>query len=81
MSEVAATASPRSDAPQAMSRSSSLFIALLITVGLAALAFWPKPTWSPPRRLPLHAPIVFDEFVDSPPPASANSSAPDPAAH
>jgi hypothetical protein len=80
MSEIAATPAPRSDAPQSMNRASALFIALLVTVGLSALAFWPRTTWTPPRRPTLQAPIVFDEFVNPPPP-SAISSAPDPATH
>lgn len=80
MSEVPVTASPRSPASQPVSLGSALFVALLVTFGLAAMAVWPKPTWSPPRRPPLHAPIVFDEFVN-PPSASANASAPDSAAH
>jgi len=56
-------------------------VALLVTVVLAALAFWPKKAWVPPRRPGLTAPVVFDEFVNPPPPALADPSAPDPAAH
>jgi hypothetical protein len=80
MTEVAETAA-RSGASQSMGRGSALLIALLVTFVLGALAFWPKRAWSPPPRPALHAPIVFDEFVNPPTPASANSSAPDPAAH
>lgn len=79
MSEVPPSAAARTQA-QPMSRGSALFIALLVTFGLAALSLWPKSAWSPPRRPALHAPIVFDEFVNSPS-ASANASAPDLAAH
>jgi len=81
MTAGAASATSRKRTSQSMKRGSALFIALLVTCGLAALAFWPKSAWVPRQRPALHAPIVFDEFVNAPNPASANSSAPDPAAH
>jgi hypothetical protein len=63
-----------------MNRGSALVVALLLTVGLGALAFWPEPTAAPPRRPALATPIVFDEFVNPPPRTSATSSATDPRA-
>lgn len=81
MTDAVASADGRSRVERGMSQGSALFIALLVTFGLGALAFWPRPTWSPPRRPAFQAPIVFDEFVNPPAPTGANSSASDPAAH
>lgn len=56
---------PRSSA---VSLGSALFLTALVIVCLSALAFWPAKTWAPPLRPRLSAPIVFDEFVNPPPP-------------
>lgn len=81
MTDAASREVPRASASQPMSRASALFIALLVTLGLGALSFWPRPTWAPPHRPTLHAPIVFDEFVNPPLPPGASATATDPAAH
>ena len=55
----------------------ALLVSLLVVFVLGALAFWPTRAFTPPPRPALGAPIVFDEFVNSPnlPPAV------EPAAH
>jgi hypothetical protein len=55
----------------------ALLVTLLVAFALGALAFWPKRAFGPPPRPALGAPIVFDEFVNSPNPAPAV----EPAAH
>ncbi len=47
-----------------MSLRSAALVSLLVAAALAALAFWPTRTWTPPRRPGVAAPIVFDEFVN-----------------
>lgn len=48
-----------------MSLRAAALVSLLVAAALAALAFWPTRTWTPPRRPGVAAPIVFDEFVNS----------------
>jgi len=57
-----------SNAAARTSIGSALFLTLLVVAGLSALAFWPRGGFAPPRRPPISAPIVFDEFVNAPPP-------------
>ena len=57
-----------------VSLGSALFLTVLVTAALSALAFWPSKAWSPPRRPGISAPIVFDEFVNPSSTAPAASS-------
>jgi hypothetical protein len=50
-------------------------VSAIVVVGLGALALWPRPTWTPPARPPLKAPIVFDELVSHAPPPSDPAAA------
>lgn len=49
----------------------ALWISSALLLALGALAFWPASRWTPPRRPPLRAPIVFDELVNRAPPPDA----------
>ena len=47
--------------------------ALVCVLALGAVAFWPAPRWVTPHRPSLKAPIVFDELLNLPAPAPADT--------
>jgi len=54
-----------------LSLGSAIFVSLLAVAFLSVLALWPRQAWKPPPRPGIHAPVVFDEFVNPLQPAVA----------
>jgi hypothetical protein len=52
----------------------ALVISSAVLLVSSAVALWPAPSWVPPPRPVLRAPIVFDELVNHPPPPASEPS-------